>query len=137
MAGDTGRMARENVETVRRIFEAWSAGDLRLGADDLDPHVVFVVPPDFPEFGVFLGPDGVSELTRRFLEQWQRLTLEAKDLRVVGDTVIVEILQRAKGRVSGIEGDFEWFMLFTFRGSKIVRMEAVREGAQALEAVGL
>jgi ketosteroid isomerase-like protein len=130
-------MARENLEIVRRIFEGWATGDVRVGADDLDPHVVFVVPPDFPEFGVFSGPDGIRTLLLRFLEQWERFTLEAKDVRVVGDTVIARLLQHGKGRASGVEGDLEWFMLFTFRGSKIVRMEAVMEEAKALEAVGL
>lgn len=130
-------MARENVEIIRRIFEGWATGDVRAGADDLDPYAVFVVPPDFPEFGVFVGPNGISKLLRRFLEQWERFTLEAKDLRVVGDTVIADLLQHAKGQASGLEGDFEWFMLFTFRGSKIVRMEAVRKEAEALKAVGL
>jgi ketosteroid isomerase-like protein len=45
-------------------------------------------------------------------------------------------LQHGKGRTSGIEGDDPYFMLFTFRGGKIVRMESIRDEAEALEAVG-
>ena len=52
-------MSQENVGTVRRIFDAWAIGDLRAGADDLDEHVVFIVSPDFPAFGVHFGRDGV------------------------------------------------------------------------------
>ncbi|MEA2128825.1 MAG: hypothetical protein QOJ85_1716, partial [Solirubrobacteraceae bacterium] len=44
-------MSQENVETVRQIYEAWAAGDFRAGADNLDHEVVFLVRPDFPEFG--------------------------------------------------------------------------------------
>lgn len=98
---------------------------------------MLAVPPDFPEFGVFVGPEGIRELMMRFLDQWERLTLEATNLRAAGDTVIARVLQHAKGRSSGIEGDLEYFMLFTFRGSKIVRIETVMEEADALEAVGL
>lgn len=130
-------MSQENVEVVRRIYEGWAAGDLSSGADDLDPHVMFVVRPDFPEFGVFVGPAGVSEFMRRFLEQWQRFTVEAKDLRIVGDTIVAHVVQHGKGRLSGIEGDDSYFMLFTFRGSRILRIEILRDEADALEAVGL
>jgi ketosteroid isomerase-like protein len=130
-------MSQENVEVVRRIFEAWATGDFRAGVNDLDPHVMFVTPPDFPEFGVFVGPDGVRDFMQRFLEQWDRLTIEAKDLQVVGDTVLAHVVQHGKGRTSGIEGDNRYFMLFTFRGNKIVRMENVMDEAEALEAVGL
>ena len=42
-----------------------------------------------------------------------------------------------EGRASGIEGDISYFMLFTFRGGKIVRMESIMGEAEALEAVGL
>jgi ketosteroid isomerase-like protein len=127
----------ENVETVQRIYEAWAGGDFRAGADALDEHVVFVVRPEFPEFGVFSGPAGVETYMRRLLEQWERLTLEAKHIQTVGDTLLAHVVQHGKGRASGIEGDDRYFMLFTFRGGKIVRIETVMDEAEALEAVGL
>ena len=130
-------MSQENVEIVRRIYEAWAAGDFRAGIDALDQHVVFVVRPDFPEFGVFLGPDGIREYMRRFLEQWERGPIEAKHLQAVGDTVLARVVQHGKGKVSGIEAQLPYFMLFTFRGKRIVRLENVIDQVEALEAVGL
>lgn len=91
---------------------------------------------DFPEWGVFHGPDGVKQYMR-LLEQWERLTVEAEDLSAIGDTVLARVVQHGKGRASGIEGDDHYFMLFTFRGGKLVRIETVRHEAEALEAVGL
>jgi ketosteroid isomerase-like protein len=130
-------MSQENVEIVRGIYDGWSAGNFVVGADHLDDHAVFVVRSDFPEWGVFHGPDGVKQYMRRFLEQWERLTVEAKDLSAVGDTVLARIVQHGKGRVSGIEGEDHYFMLFTFRGAKLLRIETVRHEADALKAVGL
>jgi ketosteroid isomerase-like protein len=54
-------MSQENVEAVRRIYDKWAEGDARAGADLLDEHVVFVVSRDFPEWGVFHGPDDLFE----------------------------------------------------------------------------
>ncbi len=53
------------------------------------------------------------------------------------DTVLARVVQHSKGRASGIEGDISYFVLFTFRGGKIVRMESVMGEDEALEAVGL
>ena len=122
---------------MRQIYEAWAAGDFRAGADNRDHDVVFLVRPDFPEFGVFHGPDAIGAYMRRLLEQWERLTLEAEHLRSAGDIVLAGVVQHGKGRVSGIEGDNRYFMLFTFRGTKIVRWEIVFDENEALEAVGL
>jgi ketosteroid isomerase-like protein len=130
-------MSRGNVEIVRRIFEAWARGDFRAGIGDLDPHVMLITRPDFPEFGVFVGLDGVSDFMRSFLEGWERLSIETKHLQAVGDTVMAHVVQHGKGRASGIEADQTYFMLFTFRGKKIVRIENVIDEGEALEAVGL
>ena len=130
-------MSQENVEVVRRIYEAGAAGDFRARVDDLDRHVVLVIGPDFPEFGVFVGPEGIRDYMHRFLDQWERLTIEAKELRAVGDTVLAQVVQHGRGRTSGIEGDNSYFQLFTFRGGKIVRMESIMDEGAALEAAGL
>jgi ketosteroid isomerase-like protein len=74
---------------------------------------------------------------RRFLAQFERTTFEAEDLRTAGDTVLVRLVQRGTGTTSGIEAELRFFMLFTFRGGKIVRMEAVLHEREALEAIGL
>jgi ketosteroid isomerase-like protein len=130
-------MSQENVEIVRRIFDAWGSGDWSIGNEYLDQHAVYVVSSDFPAFGCYLGLDAIRAYWRDFLEQWERLTLEAKRIEAVGDTVLAHVVQHAKGRASGVEGDLPYFMLFTFRGKKIVRTEAVMHHAEALEAVGL
>src|SRR3954451_7446272 len=138
MPRNTARaMSQENVEIVRRIYEEWAIGRFGAGIDDFDQHVVFVVRPDFPEWGVFNGPDGVRDFMQSFLEQWELLTIEAKRIEAVGDTVLAHVVQHGKGRASGIEGDLTYFMLFTFRGKKIVRLENAMDEREALEAVGL
>jgi ketosteroid isomerase-like protein len=130
-------MSQENVEIVRALFDAWAIGDFTAGAEALDQNVVFVVSPDFPAFGVFLGLDGIRSYMRDFLAQWERWTVEAKQIEPVGDTVLVRVVQHGKGRTSGIEGAAPHFMLFTFRANKIVRMETVMHEHEARGLAGL
>jgi ketosteroid isomerase-like protein len=65
------------------------------------------------------------------------MTMEGRRFETVGDTVLVHVLQRGRGRASGIDADLSFFMLFTFRGGKIVRIEVVMDEAEAREALGL
>jgi ketosteroid isomerase-like protein len=130
-------MSQENVEIVRRLFEGWRAGDFTAEAASFDRHVVFVISRDFPAWGVQLGRDGVRDYMRDFLAQWEHATFEATQLRMAGDTVIADVVQRARGKKSGAEGKLRFFMLFTFRGRIIVRFEALMEEAEALESLGL
>jgi len=130
-------MSQENVDTVRGIYERWSTGDFGAGLGDLDPRVMFLVAPDFPESGMFIGPEGINVYLRRFLEQWESFTLEAQDFQPVGDTVLVRVFQRSKGRASGIASEGAYYMLFSFRGRKVIRIETVMQENEALEAVGL
>ena len=140
MTRDTpGAMSQENEEIVRRIYDAWGVGDFSVGFDELDPHVTFVVRPPFPEPAVLTGAEAISTYMLEFLRQFEpgSHTIEAERLRSAGDTVVADVNQNGIGRSSGVEGNFEFLMLFTFRGRKIVRMESVLNEAEAREAIGL
>src|SRR5215207_6803565 len=125
-------MSQENVEVVRRIFDSWAKGNFRAGPDDFDPDMVFIVRPPLAEPAVLLGPERVRDYMREFLRQWASYVIEAKDLKVIGDTVLASTVWRATGRGSGVPMEVAFSMLFTFRGRKIVRFESMDEG-EALE----
>ena len=130
-------MSQENVAVVRRIFDRWATGDFGAGLADLDPDVVFVVRRPFPEAGETVGPDGIRKYMRGFLDNWARYAVEARSYRAAGDTVVAKAVQRGQGKASRIEMEQEFFMLFTFRGGKIVRIESVLNEREALKAAGL
>ena len=130
-------MSQENIETVRAVFDRWSEGDLRASVELFDPHVVLVLRPEFPDAGAYLGPEGVAAYTRSLLEPWTHLTIDAEEIVAAGDSVLVGVRQRGVGSASGIPTELRYFMLWSFRGRKVIRLESVRERAEALEAAGL
>jgi ketosteroid isomerase-like protein len=132
-----GAMAPDHVHTVRRLFESWASGDLSAYPELFDEHVTFVVSSDFPAWGVHHGRDGVRRYMLDFLAQFEQTTFEAKRLRAAGDTVLVHVLQRGRGRTSGLEADISFFMLFTFQGSRIVRFDTLMDETDAHQAAGL
>jgi ketosteroid isomerase-like protein len=130
-------MASENAEAVRGVYEGWSQGNFRASTDVLDPLVLFVVRPEFPDAGTYLGVGAVRDYTRGFLEPWTRIAIEAEEFTDAGDSVIVAVRQSGVGGESGAVTELRYFHVWTFRGGKAIRLENFRERAEAFEAVGL
>jgi ketosteroid isomerase-like protein len=130
-------VSEENVERLRRVYKAWGRGDFTGTAGVLDEHVLLVMRPEFPDAGTYLGPEGIAEYTRGFLEPWSEITIRAEEIIPAGDSVVVGVLQRGEGDASGAVTEFRYFHLWTFRGGKAIRLETIRERDEALEAAGL
>jgi ketosteroid isomerase-like protein len=125
-------MSQENVEVVREYIEA------------LAPHVVLVLHPEFaPSLfaaaheGALYGIEAIAAYTRDLLDAWPDYTMEAEEIVVAGDGVLVGVCHRGVGRSSGVPTEGRYFTLWSFRGSKVIRIESFGERAEALEAAGL
>jgi ketosteroid isomerase-like protein len=130
-------VSREKVDVMRRIFDEWGRGNFRAGAELFDPHVVLVLRPEFPEAGVYVGPEQIATYTRDLLASWADFAMGAEGLVDAGDSVVVQVHQRGVGLTSGVETELHYFQVWTFRGEAIIRIESIGTREQALEAVGL
>ena len=122
---------------MRRIFDDWGRGNFRAGVELFDPHVLLVLRPEFPEAGVYLGPEEIATYTRGLLASWSNFAIEGEDFIDAGDSVVVRVHQRGVGISSGAVTELRYFQVWTFRGDAIIRIESIGERQQALEAVGL
>jgi ketosteroid isomerase-like protein len=130
-------MSETNVRAVEGVYERWSQGDFRASIDVLDPLVLLVMRPEFPDAGTYLGLDRLRDYTRGFLEPWTRITIAAEEITEAGDTVVVAVRQSGIGGGSGAPAELRYFHVWSFRGGKAIRLETFRERAEALEAAGL
>ena len=128
-------MSLDHVEVVRALTEEWATGHFAAGAKELDSEVHFIVRPDFPSSTSCVGPAEVASYMRGFLEEWSDYSIRAEELRAYGDTVLAAIVQRGTGRSSGALTEQRSFMLFTFRGRRIIRIESILREADALQAL--
>ncbi len=75
---------------------------------------------------------------RGFLEPWTRLTMVAEAITEASEGIIVvDVLQRGVGSGSGAATELSYAHVWTFRGEKVVRLEAFREREAAARAAGL
>jgi hypothetical protein len=90
-------MSRENMDALRTVYDEWGKGNFRAGADLYDRHVLFVLHPGFPEAGVYVGTDQLSEYMLGLLGAWTNFTIAAEDFVEAGDSVVVAAHQRGVG----------------------------------------
>jgi len=135
-------MSRENVEVVRRVYDAIARGDTAtvLAAYDLEVEWEFTRSPFGPMFkqDVYRGHDGMRAFTReRYEEAWTEIEDNLDEVIAAGNQIITVLTSRGRGRASGVEVDRTHAGVWTFQGGKIVRVEWVGTRDEALEAVGL
>jgi ketosteroid isomerase-like protein len=140
---DTARaMSEENVEIVRRVFDAVARRD----TETILSH------PDVDWDGSrhrwaemlggtaahWQGHEGLRRWSREYYAMWENLEDEVEELLDAGDCVVSIVTTRARGRASGIE--VEWKQnagVWTVREGKVVQVVWHATPEDALEAAGL
>src|SRR6266566_7674162 len=95
-------MSQENVELVRRAWEAWEREDIEGLFALYDPAIVW----DQTHYsegiaGVYHGHEGVRHFCRQWLDPFETYWAHAEAFIDAGDNVIVEVRQGGRGKASG------------------------------------
>jgi ketosteroid isomerase-like protein len=129
-------MSQENVEVVRRLYQAYNAGDLAAFGALCHPDVIMHHVEEWPEPGPSVGRAAVLRMIEQLREAFEGDTLEPIAGFIEGTgCVITRDVWRGSG--SGPEADFEFTRVFTLRKGLITCIEIFWDHTEALEAVGL
>ena len=129
-------MSEENVEVVRRFYEAWARKDP--GPNELmDPAIEYVNPAGAIEPGVRRGRAAFSKAVKAVFDGWEIWQAEPERLTAAADHVVVVLRYRARGRGSGVEIEGRESALWTLRDGKVQRYAWFHEPTGALDAAGL
>ena len=129
-------MSQENVEIVRRGFEAWNRGDMHAFRELHHPDVILRSPADWPEPGPFVGLEAAMQQYQQLRQAWDADSAEPiSDFIDAGDRVVVRYLWHTKGH--GPDSVLEASCVVTMRDGKIFLFEVFRDHAEALETAGL
>jgi ketosteroid isomerase-like protein len=130
-------MSGENVEVVRRGFEAWTRRDL--------PALMTFYGSDAevdwsrsrgPFKGVYRGRRGLEEFWNVLWSTWAESRIETHRIMETGSEVVVLNTAHFRGR-DGIEVSARTALVFTVENGLITCLRLFDEQDEALEAVGL
>jgi ketosteroid isomerase-like protein len=132
-------MSDENVEVVRRSWDAWARGDMGALFDFYDPEVEWDMTHSYvPDMGVFQGHEGIRDFFRQWRAFFEEYYAEPEEFTDAGDCVIVRVRQGGRGRASTVNVEMPaYWQVYKLRDGRAVRVEIYREEEDARAATGL
>jgi ketosteroid isomerase-like protein len=134
-------MSEENVEIVRRVYDAAARRDTETVLDLYDSEVEWDVSRSpmarLVGEGRYQGHDGLRRFFHAYHEAWENIAYEHKELIDAGNRVISVDHERGRGRASGAEVEFTQYAVWTIRQGQIVQAVWFPTREEALEAAGL
>ena len=131
-------MSQENVEFVRRAWEAYEGGDLSAALETFSPDLMTYIAPPIPLAGTYRGPEGFLQVTLDWAEGFDELIATAEEhIDAGGNRVVTRVRHRASGAESGVPVGTDLWYVWTIREGKTVRADVFNDRREALEAAGL
>jgi ketosteroid isomerase-like protein len=134
-------MSQENVDVVRRIYDAAARRDdvipFEVYAEDIiwdisnSRRALLAMKP------VYHGHDGVRQYWRENISVFGEVDFEVEELIDAGDQVLAVIREREVGRASGVPVETAHLAVYTLTGGKVIHMQVFDDRRQALKAAGL
>ena len=127
-------MSQENVEVVRRAWEAFARHDNEAIFPLYDPEVEI-----HDEFlnRIYRGSDSVREFFHEWLTVWDEHRWEVQEWINAGDDVIAVVVSSAQGKQSGRPVEQRRWRVWTMRHSRLWRLRMYASKDAALKAVGM
>ncbi len=133
-------MSAENVEIVRRVYEAAASRDAAAIMALYDPQVELdasALGINSSDGGVFRGHAGLRNMFREWHEAWGEIEYSYEELIDAGEQVVSVVTRHARGRSSGIDVERSFALLWTLHDGRVIRVVWFLDRTEALQAAGL
>jgi ketosteroid isomerase-like protein len=124
----------QNVETVRRGFEAMSAGRIDIVTSLAHADVEFRPLLANIEGEVYSGQEGIRRWFSQFTDMFEDFTIDLGELEELDDHVLVTGRIHARGRGSGTPIDQPSVWVITMRDGKATHIQIFDVRERALQA---
>jgi ketosteroid isomerase-like protein len=132
-------VSQENVEVVRRSFEAFARGDFEAAFAAHHPSTEWCTAADEPDQQTYRGITGLRTFVGSLTDTWEgrfEQVMEFEAFIDCGEWVVVPWSAQLRGKGSGISVQVKETYAVRVQGGKIVRVEEYRSSDEALEAIG-
>ncbi len=128
-------MSRENVERVRRTFEAFGRGDLRAALEDVRMEVRTHRIAPLPDPKTYTGIAGMLMAWGDWTAAFEELALTLGEVIEEGHSVVAEVNQRGRRKDSGVLEEGQYWFVCTFFEGELVQWDMLASKRQALKGV--
>ena len=132
-------MSHENAEIVRRSWQAFGDSGLDAWMEYVDSEVNWRAIEGAPDdVGEMHGKDALRRYVQDWLDTFEGITSIPTEVIDAGDDLVVAVLHvTGRARLSGIETELRYAVVYTVRDGRIMRGREYADRDAALRAVGL
>jgi ketosteroid isomerase-like protein len=131
--GDTALVTDESVQVVRELIDAWNRRDLDSALARLHPECEL---RPVESIGTVHGHDEFAAGFAEWFEAFEEFEADPQEFIADGDRVLVPVIQRARGKGSGVEVSQRFHQLFELRDGLVIRFEEFADSDEARRAFG-
>ena len=131
-------MSRENVELMRKAYEAWNRGELDWLLDHMTDDFEFWAGLGFSDLdAVYRGKEGWRRFVEMWRDAWAEITVRVERIEDLEDRLLALLTFDGNGRGSGVEVSLRVGQVATVRDTKLSKLVSTPSWDEALKAVGL
>ena len=95
-------MSQENVDTIRRGYEAFGRRDLDVALEMADPAIEAHDPVEMPDAAIHRGKAAVKRDWEQTLELFDDFAIDIEEVFDAGEEVVLFLRYRGRGKESGV-----------------------------------
>ena len=129
-------MSQQNGEILRQAFEAFARRDQTVWYELADPNLQVIPVGDWPE-GEIRGREAAWDFFVATDEPWEPGSYEMVEVIDIDDKVVTHLKRDLRGKSSGVEVQYDYWLIAVIRSRQALRLEWFETRAGAFEAAGL
>jgi len=132
-------MSQENAEVVRDSLRAATDGGVDAAVEFWHPDISWrAIEGAVDDAGEMNGTEALRRYVQDWLDTFDNVTIVPEELIDVGDDRVVAMQHiTGRARLSGLETELRYAVVYTLREGKIIRGREYADRLEALKAVGL
>jgi uncharacterized protein len=134
---ETAIEPEQEIGLLRTAYDAFNRNDIAAAVEQLDPHIEWTEPEEFPGGGTYHGQAAVAGYLTQSRAAWAEGRSEPERFIASGNRMVVFVHARFRLQNSNEWHEVKLADVYTFRSGKPVQMRAFADRNEALRWVGL
>jgi ketosteroid isomerase-like protein len=133
-------MSQENVDIVRRSYQAFNENGLAGASEFWDPEIVWHTDPMVPEPGVYTGFDTVRTYLEGFIRAFGAWHIDPHEFIDLGGDEVLSVSTMGGHPLGQTDQEtqfLDWAWIVSVRNRKMTRVRSFFDKDRAYEAAGL
>jgi ketosteroid isomerase-like protein len=130
-------MSQENVEIVRRMYEAIARHDYEQAVTDIHPAAEWHNTSVYPGPRIVRGPTAIQRFLQDLFDTYVASGITIEEISHAAGVVVLQLHGWGRGKGSGAPVDVRWAHTVRLQDGRLFRVDTYGSYAKALEAAGL